>query len=275
MVYHPLKFLCPKPVVLTMGMCPLLLSTAVFHCYFRLCFPQPFPFRCSPSLPLAVVMSAAVAMLLVQVLVVATVGFDGGSRYDVVVLMMESWLVGAWVGPQFVGLGGCAPTVRESVGLQSAAGAQGCAHQHNRHRQHHQYQHHHHRTSRRLREFSVPLNSGVNSLCAARRRRMRGRPGTGEVFLFVFPVNQFFRQVFFQFLCQSASSWLSKTPRPVVAMNQASYERHLESSICLFPFRCLFVFSTRDFLVFVLVSPIGGTILCNLFQSKLLFRSCD
>ncbi len=55
-------------------------------------------------LVLAVVMAAAVAMLVVQVLVVATVGFDGGSRYDVVVVMMESWLVGAWVGPQVVGL---------------------------------------------------------------------------------------------------------------------------------------------------------------------------
>ncbi len=56
-------------------------------------------------LVLALVMAAAVAMLVVQVLVVATVGFDGGSRYDVVVVMMESWLVGARVGPQVVGLG--------------------------------------------------------------------------------------------------------------------------------------------------------------------------
>ncbi len=137
-------------------------------------------------------MSAAVAMLLVQVLVVARVGFDGGSLCDGVVVMMESWLLGAWAGPQVVGLGGCAPTVRESVGLQSAAGAQGCSHQHNRQNQHHQHQHHHHRTSRRLGEFSVPQNSGVNSVCAARRRRMLGSPGTAEVFLFVFPVVNLF-----------------------------------------------------------------------------------
>ncbi len=84
--------------------------------------------------------------------------------------MMESWLVGAWVGPQVVGLGGCAPTVRlESVGLQSAAGAQRCSHQPSRHHQHQQHQHHHHSNSRRLGEFSVPQNSGVNSLhlCSA------------------------------------------------------------------------------------------------------------
>ncbi len=59
-----------------------------------------------------VVMSAAVAMLLVPVLVVATVGFDGGSRF----VGSVGGSAGCWVG--------CAPTVRESVGPQSAAGAQ-------------------------------------------------------------------------------------------------------------------------------------------------------
>ena len=53
--------------------------------------------QCAAAVLVLAVMVAAVAMLVVQVLVVVTVGFDPGSRYDVVVVMMESLLVGACI----------------------------------------------------------------------------------------------------------------------------------------------------------------------------------
>ena len=72
---------------------------------------------------------------------------------DVVVVMMESWSPGARVGPQVGGLGGCAPTVRESARPRSAAGKVA----HTSHHRHHRRQHRR-RISRRLGEFTVPEN---------------------------------------------------------------------------------------------------------------------